>query len=54
MIDPRENPDEREPNTSAVREPNTRTEEDASQRELAQPVDDREPNTIDGSSADNN
>ena len=56
MIDPKENTDEREPNTTAaVREPNTRTEEDTSVRDLAQPIaDDREPNTIDGVSADNN
>jgi hypothetical protein len=47
MIDPKENTDEREPNTSAVREPNTRTEEDASSFDSAQSMaDDREPNTL--------
>ena len=54
MIDPRENPDEREPNTiSAVREPNTRTEEQQTADNAEGAAADREPNTIDGASTDN-
>jgi len=47
MIDPKENADEREPNTSAFREPNTREEREPNTLDMAEKiVDDREPNTL--------
>jgi hypothetical protein len=46
MSEPRENADEREPNTSAFREPNTTSDREPNTLDLADPMaDEREPNT---------
>ncbi len=47
MMDPKENADEREPNTSAFREPNTLDDREPNTIDLADTIaDDREPNTL--------
>ena len=47
MIDPKENADEREPNTSAFREPNTLDDREPNTLDFADTIaDDREPNTL--------
>ena len=47
MSEPRENLDDREPNTSAVADPNATADREPNTLDLADPMaDEREPNTL--------